>query len=140
MKNLVDIQVWKQQLGLLPIHLNPLKENEGHMMLNGGNGDFCLKTGDFEIENLDYFSKSWSSNTKNFLTLDNDHVYIYNWLNQKVESVPQKIVAENFDKFYSYLLSKSYKSSKDLVPFIIDIFRQFRNLTFEKSNPVRDFF
>jgi type I restriction-modification system DNA methylase subunit len=137
MKNLVDIQVWKQQLGLLPIHLNPLKENEGHMMLNGGNGDFCLKTGDFEIENLDYFSKSWSSNTKNFLTLDNDHVYIYNWLNQKVESVPQKIVAENFDKFYSYLLSKSYKSSKDLVPFIIDIFRQFRNLTFEKSNPVQ---
>jgi len=137
MKNLVDIQVWKQQLGLLPIHLNPLKENQGHMMLNGGNGDFCLKTGDFEIENLDYFSKSWSSNTKNFLTLDNDHVYIYNWLNQKIEPVPQKIVAENFDKFYSYLLSKSYKSSKDLVPFIIDIFRQFRNLTFEKSNPVQ---
>jgi type I restriction-modification system DNA methylase subunit len=137
MKNLFDIQVWKQQLGLLPIHLNPLNENGGHMMLNGGNGDFCLQTTDFESENFDFYSKSWSSSTKNFLIVNNDNVHIYNWLNDKSETVSQKIVAENFNKFYSYLLSKSYKSSKDLVPFIIDIFRQFRNLTFEKSNPVQ---
>lgn len=137
MKNLFDIKVWKQQLGLLPVHLNPLKENQGYMMLNGGNGDFCLQTTDLEADNVDFYSKSWSSSTKNFLTLDNDNVYIYNWLNDKVEPVPQKIVVENFNKFYNYLLSKSYKSSKDLVPFIIDIFRQFRNLTFEKSNPVQ---
>lgn len=137
MKDLFDIQVWKQQLGLLPIHLNPLNENEGHMMLNGGNGDFCLKTTDLEADNFDFYSKSWSSSTKNFLTLQNENVHIHNWLNDKTETVSQKIVAENFNKFYNYLLSKSYKSSKDLVPFIIDIFRQFRNLTFEKSNPVQ---
>lgn len=137
MKNLFDIQVWKQQLGLLPIHLNPLKECEGHMMLNGGNGDFCLKTTDINDENFDFYSKSWSSSTKNFLTVQNDKVHIYNWLNDKTEIVSQRIVAENFNKFYNYLLSKSYKSSKDLVPFVIDIFRQFRNLTSEKSNPVQ---
>ena len=136
MKNLFDIQVWKQQLGLLPIHLNPLNENEGHMMLNGGNGDFCLQTTDLEAENIEFYSKSWSSSTKNYLIVKNDNVQIYNWLNDKTETVSQKIVSENFNKFYNYLLSKSYKSSKDLVPFIIDIFRQFRNLTFEKSNPV----
>ena len=54
-----------------------------------------------------------------------------------VRADAKKMVAENFNKFYNYLLSKNYKSSKDLVPFIIDIFRQFRNLTFEKSNPVQ---
>ena len=137
MKNLFDIQVWKQQLGLLPIHLNPLKENEGYMMLNGGNGDFCLQTKNLEAEKIDFYSKSWSSSTKNFLTIDNENVHIYNWLNDKIEPIPKKMVAENFNKFYNYLLSKNYKSSKDLVPFIIDIFRQFRNLTFEKSNPVQ---
>ncbi|QTD38033.1 N-6 DNA methylase [Polaribacter batillariae] len=137
MKNLFDIQVWKQQLGLLPIHLNPLNENGGHMMLNGGNGDFCLKTTDLDNNNFDFYSKSWSSSTKNFLTVQNENIHIHNWLNDKTETVSQKIVAENFNKFYNYLLSKSYKSSKDLVPFIIDIFRQFRNLTFEKSNPVQ---
>ena len=137
MKNLFDIQFWKQQLGLLPIHLNPLQESEGYMMLNGGRGDFCLKTSDIDSNKVDFYSKSWSSSTKNFLTLDNSNVYIYNWLNDKIEPVPQKIIAENFNKFYKYLLSKSYKSSNDLVPFIIDIFRQFRNLTFEKTNPVQ---
>jgi type I restriction-modification system DNA methylase subunit len=137
MKNLFDIQIWKQQLGLLPIHLNPLSEKEGYMMLNGGNGDFCLQTTNIKAEKIDFYSKSWSSSTKNYLTLDNDNVYIYNWLNDKIEPIPQKIVAENFNKFYNYLLSKSYKSSKDLVPFVIDIFRQFRNLTFEKTNPVQ---
>lgn len=137
MKNLLDIQIWKQQLGLLPIHLNPLKENEGHVLLNGGNGDFCLQTKSFKAENIDFHSKSWSSSTKNFLIVNSDNVQIYNWLNDKTETVSQKIVAENFNKFYNYLLSKNYKSSKDLVPFIIDIFRQFRNLTFEKSNPVK---
>lgn len=137
MKDLYNINIWKQELGLLPVHLNPLKENGGHVMLNGGNGDFCLQTTDLEAEKIDLYSKSWSSSTKNFLTLDNDNVYIYNWLNDKIEPIPQKIVAENFNKFYNYLLSKSYKSSKDLVPFVIDIFRQFRNLTFEKSNPVQ---
>lgn len=136
MKNLFDIQVWKQQLGLLPIHLNPLNENEGHVMLNGGNGDFCLQTTDLEAENIEFYSKSWSSSTKNYLIVKNDNIQIYNWLNDKTETVSQKIVSENFNKFYNYLLSKSYKSSKDLVPFTIDIFRQFRNLTFEKSNPV----
>lgn len=137
MKNLFDIQVWKQQLGLLPIHLNPLNEDGGHMMLNGGNGDFCLKTTGLETDNFDFYSKSWSSSTKNFLTVENENIHIHNWLNEKTETVSQKIVADNFNKFYNYLLSKNYKSSKDLVPFVIDIFRQFRNLTFEKSNPVQ---
>jgi type I restriction-modification system DNA methylase subunit len=136
MKNLFDIQVWKQQLGLLPVHLNPLNNNGGHMMLNGGNGDFCLQTRNLEIENIDLYSKSWSSSTKNFLIVKDDNVQIHNWLNDKTETVSHKIVSENFNKFYNYLLSKSYKSSNDLVPFVIDIFRQFRNLTFEKSNPV----
>lgn len=52
MKNLFDIQIWKQQLGLLPIHLNPLSEKEGYMMLNGGNGDFCLQTTNIKAEKL----------------------------------------------------------------------------------------
>ncbi len=137
MKNLSEIQVWKKQLGLLPIHLSPLKENEGYMMLNGGSGDFCLQTTISDNKINDFYSKSWSSSTKNFLIVRNGNIQIYNWLNNKEEIVLQKDLVGNFDKFYNYLLSKNYKSSKDLVPFIIDIFRQFRNLTFEKSNPVQ---
>src|SRR5680860_311373 len=135
MKNLSDITIWKKNLGLLPIQLQPTGNNNDFVMLNGGYGDFCLETEKPHNNDLDYYSNSWSSNTKNFLVLDNGNINIYNWLEEKPEVVSQKMVAENLEKFYGYLLSKSYKSQKDIVPFIIDIFKQFRNLTFEKSNP-----
>jgi type I restriction-modification system DNA methylase subunit len=135
MRNISDITVWKQNLGLLPIHLKPATNELVFVMLNGGYGDFCLQTANVP-EETDYFSASWSSNTKNYVLLDEDKVTIYNWSRNKSEEVTRRLVAENFDKFYTYLLSKSYKSEKDIVPFVIDIFRQFRNITLEKTNPV----
>ncbi|MFV8359070.1 HsdM family class I SAM-dependent methyltransferase [Flavobacterium sp. LS1P3] len=137
MIDLSDISIWKKSFGLLPIHLKPTNNESNFVMLNGGYGDFCLQTKKDESDVKDYFSKSWSSNTKNFVVLDKDNVRIYNWLKNKPEEViSQKQVSDNFDKFYNYLLSKSIKSEKDVVPVIIDIFRQFRNITLEKTNPV----
>lgn len=136
MKDLTNISIWKQNLGLLPIDLDPTKDNSNYVMLNGGYGDFCLQTINDNSDIDNYFSKSWSSNTKNFLVLDNDNVKIYNWSKTKPEVISKELVFNNFDKFYNYLLSKSFKSSKDVVPYIIDIFRQFRNLTQERTKPV----
>jgi adenine-specific DNA-methyltransferase len=136
MRNLSEILTWKQNFGLLPIHLKPKSKESSFVMLNGGTGDFCLQTIKDKSDKDDYFSKSWSSNTKNFVVLNKDNVELYNWLKEKPEVIPQRQVAENFNKFYSYLLSNSYKSDNDVVPFIISIFRQFRNLTLEKTNPV----
>lgn len=136
MKNLSDISTWKQNLGLLPINLNPIMDNSNYVMLNGGYGDFCLQTINDNSDIDNYFSKSWSSNTKNFLVLENDNIKIYNWSKNKPETISKELVLNNFDKFYNYLLSKSFKSSKDVVPYIIDIFRQFRNLTQERTEPV----
>ncbi|KQN34315.1 hypothetical protein ASE92_11940 [Pedobacter sp. Leaf41] len=137
MINLSEILTWKKKFGLLPIKLKPTDETT-YILLNGGYGDFCLQTIDEEKELGDYFSKSWSSSTKNFVVLDDNKLKIFNW--SKQNSIPEEIslknVLENFDKFYTYLLSKSYKSEKDVVPFIIDIFRQLRNLTQERTNPV----
>ncbi len=136
MKDLTNISTWKRNLGLLPIHLNPTKDNSDYVMLNGGYGDFCLQTINDNSDIDNYFSKSWSSNTKNFLVLDNENIKIYNWSKSTPETISKELVLNNFDKFYNYLLSKSFKSSKDVVPYIIDIFRQFRNLTQERTKPV----
>lgn len=136
MKDLSDILIWKQSFGLLPIHLKPTNNDLNFVMLNGGYGDFCLQTLNDKSNINDYYSRSWSSNTKNFVVLDDDKVKIYNWSKNKPEEVSIKQVVDNFDKFYNYLLSKSYKSERDVVPFIIDIFRQFRNITLEKTNPL----
>ncbi|PSR56708.1 hypothetical protein AHMF7605_26045 [Adhaeribacter arboris] len=137
MKDLRNILTWKQDFGLLPIHLYPNQiENNCFIMLNGGYGDFCLKTEGSDNSSIDFNSLSWSSNTKNFIVIGDENVNIYNWQTDNPEIIAKNRVEKNFEKFYKYLVDKSFKSSKDVVPFVIDIFKQFRNLTQEKNNAV----
>lgn len=106
-------------------------------MLNGVSGNFCLHFAEQAEQSNTYFSQSWSCNTKNFLLVNEKMVRLFNWHKDlKEENIPISAVCNNIDKFYQYLVSKSYKSEKDIVPFVIDIFRQFRTYTAEASNPV----
>lgn len=135
MKNLDEIDIWKIKFGLLPIHLNPVEMNDKYLMLNGGYGDFCLQIFNIEDSLPIYFSQAWSSNTKNFVVVDDNNVKIFNWLKESSEIIPRTQIENNFEKFYKYLLSKSYKTENDVVPFIIDIFRKLRNITREREKP-----
>ncbi|MEB3191752.1 MAG: N-6 DNA methylase [Snowella sp.] len=137
MNNIKDISFWKQNFGLLPIHLFSSQEEESSfIMLNGGYGDFCLQTDIREKSPDEYYSFSWSSNTKNFVVLNDENVNIYNWKKGSYERVTKKQVEENSEKFYQYLVKNSYKSSDDIVPFIVDIFKQLRNFTQERLSAV----
>lgn len=136
MKNLADISLWKQAFGLLPIKLIPCESTTEFVMLNGGQGDFCLQTVKDDNELSHFYSRSWSSNTSNFIVIEPENVKIFNWSKDTQENIPLQKVTDNFNKFYEYIVAKNYKSDKDVVPFIIDIFRQFRNITREKNNPV----
>lgn len=129
MFNLGQIDNWKKYLGLLPINLFLENEkNSSYILHNGGKGDFCLS---FEEHNpIDLFSRSWSSNTNNYLTLDNDFVKIYNWKKKQLEpeKIPISAVSNNYDKFYEYLVDKNYRSGDDITPYVLNIFRQLRNM------------
>ena len=106
-------------------------------MLNGITGNFCLDVSNNEEDKNLYFSQSWSSNTKNFLLVHNDKAKLYNWhKGNSVEEISIKSIQDNIDKFYKYLVARSHKSDRDVVPVIIDIFKQFRTLTTEYHNPV----
>lgn len=135
MKTLSEIIYWKKNFGVLPILLNPLNNDNKYLMLNGGSGDFCLQTIDKNEDKYDYYGISWSSNTKNYISLDNENVIINNWIDQKTEKIPISKIEQKTDVFYNYLVSKSYKTENDVVPFIINIFRKLRNFTIEKENP-----
>jgi len=135
MRNLSEIDIWKRSFGLLPIHLNSITMEDKFLMLNGGQGDFCLQTNNLEEDKTVYFSQSWSTNTKNYVVVEKNEVKVINWLNESQESIPKIQIENKFEKFYSYLLSKSYKTENDVIPFIVDIFRKFRNITKEKDNP-----
>jgi len=137
MQGLTDISYWTKKLGHLPVHLSP-EVKEKFILLNGVTGNFCLHFTNQPEERNIYFSQAWSSNTKNFLVVDGENVKLFNWQKDiKQESISIKAVSENLDKFYQYLLAKSLKSQNDIVPFVIDIFRQFRTYTSESTNPVQ---
>ena len=133
MNRVTDISYWKQQFGLYPILMNPKIDEKKYLLLNGGNKDFCLQTANFLDDKVSYFSDSWSTNTKNFVVFDQDYAYIYNWYDDKTEPYLLKRIEENPERFNTYLSSKSYKTPSDVIPFIISIFRQLRNLTGKKE-------
>ena len=125
------INLWTQLFGLYPMPLNPQGEDNKYLMLNGGSNDFCLQMRPDTQDIPTYFSDSWSSNTKNFITITDATILIYNWYNnKKIEPYPLK----NIDAgLYNYLTSKSYKTQDDVVPFIINVFRRLRNMTGKKE-------
>jgi len=107
-------------------------------MLNGISGNFCLHISNNEEDEDTYFSQSWSSNTKNFLLINENNAKLYNWhKDTKVEEISLKSIQDNLNKFYNYLVAKSHRSDNDVIPVIIDIFKQFRTLTAEYHNPVQ---
>jgi len=134
MEMISNIDYWKQQFGLYPMLMNPKTSGIKYLMLNGGNRDFCLQTGSFNDVREVFYSEAWSTNTKNFLAFDNNYVYVYNWLNiNKTGKYPIEKVKDNPNGFYAHLSSQSYKTPDDVVPHIIGIFRELRNLTKEKE-------
>ena len=132
MMNLYEIKDWRNSLGLLPIKLfiNDKNNPNSYILLNGGQGDFCLELNPEDEDDTTYLANSWSSDTKNFVTLKDDFIKIYNWQTHKhgPENIKKDIVENNLNKFYSYLIQKSYKSTIDVVPFVLKIYRKLRNL------------
>jgi len=132
MLNLNDISEWQKALGLLPVKLFSESINN-FILLDGGIGDFCLDVAHEEKPEDYYFSSAWSSNTKNFVSV-NDEVTVYNWKKDKKERIKISSVAGNYNKFYEYLISNSVNSEIDIVPFVLSIFRKLRNLTDDKQS------
>ena len=135
MGNLNKIENWKSNLGLLPIHLFSAKTENKFILLNGGVGDFCIDTNPDKNPN-EYFSYAWSSNTKNFVTLKEDRVFLYNWLRDKEEDYSIRDIESNLPKFYEYLIKYSFKSEYDITPFILNIYRELRRETGEKDEGI----
>ena len=76
--------------------LYPLNEMDKFIMLNGGQGDFCLKTSSIGDENHNtIYGESWSTNTKNFLFINEDSVEVVNWFESKSENIQNKKKLKN---------------------------------------------
>lgn len=137
MQGISDIIFWKNSLGLLPIkQFSGSQHKDKYILLNGGYEDFCLDLQPSGDSREFYFSAAWSSNTKNFVSIEKDKVAVFNWKANETKYYSQNNVIENLTKFYNYLINNSFRTEDDIVPFVISIFKKLRNLFDSKSNPV----
>lgn len=127
---------WAARTGLLPIHLIPSEDVRRFIMLDGGVYDFCLDFSNQKSSFDDYKSLSWSANTKNYICIYSNEIIVYNWLKSTKESLPISVVEQKFHQFINILNSRSIRTSFDVMPFIIELFRSLRNETTEKKEPI----
>lgn len=127
---------WAAASGLLPIHLGLNKADKRFIMLDGGFYDFCLDLNG-EDKGIDEFSSdAWSSNTKNYIHLSQEKITIHNWVKKKSDVLPVRIVSDKFSQFLDILNRNSYRTSDDVMPFVLSLFRTMRNQTMEKKEPL----
>ena len=139
MKTLLNINTWEVSSRMLPVNLlslsTKIKRPESYILHNGGHEDFCLDLS--PTEGNDYFSEAWSSNTNNFITVSEENIKIYNWKEKKPETIKKQIVSENLERFCEYLAIKSVNSvdkTKEIVPYVLKIYGQLRNLINDKKS------
>lgn len=136
MTDIANKTTWAKTEGLLPIRLDPTVEGERYIMLNGGLQDFCLDITHEEISAEDSYSAAWSTNSKNYISIQKDSVHIFNWVLNNHSKLPLKVVQDRFDQFLSIIKQNTYRTDEDITPFVINFFRQMRNLTCETHEPI----
>lgn len=103
------LESWKLELGLLPVPLFDLQnQNTQFILLNGKIGNFCLDLGgdshDEDPRNLAR-NLAWSSDVGHYVKLLDETVEIYRWDKKPsaLERYSRKSVENNLEKFYDYL-------------------------------------
>lgn len=128
-------QFWAEGSGLLPIRLAPVTNKAQYILLDGGLYDFCLDLTSEDMSAADYYSASWSSDVKNYISIREDSAIIYNWSKNQAEKVKLSLIQDKFQSFLKILNNNSYRTSDDVTPFILGLFSQLRNLTRERQEP-----
>jgi adenine-specific DNA-methyltransferase len=126
-----NAQHWAEALGLLPIPLFPLEpESPRYVLLNGSRGNFCLDLAQEEDSAGDPRSVAWSCNVGFYVTVRQDNAAIYRWdaPSSYLETHKYKVIAEDFQRFHSYLESASVRQEISIVRHSISLFRRLRSV------------
>ena len=128
---------WAVNSGMLPMPLYPNNADNRFKMLSGGWNDFCIDLSGELGEVSTYNSRSWSSGSKHYINILSDEVIVLDWSNIDNASptrIPVENVAARFDKFIQIINSRSLRSDKDVVSFIMNIFNRIRTYMQDKNS------
>jgi adenine-specific DNA-methyltransferase len=125
-----SLEPWKLELGLLPVPLFSLQnQNDKVILLNGRVGNFCLDLSG-ELNNEDPRNLAWSSDVGHYVKLSDNTVEVYRWDSKpsSLERYTKKSVEDNLEKFYTYLQKDQPSRELSIISFAIKTFRTLRSV------------
>ena len=79
MKDLSQADVWRRQLGYMPVPLFGVENERSYVMLNGGKGNFCLDVNVGEEDPAVAAQYAWSADVDHYLSVRGDKLSLIRW-------------------------------------------------------------
>ncbi len=129
MKNLSHADVWRRQLGYMPVPLFGVKNERSYVMLNGGKGNFCLDVNDGNEDPSVAAQYAWSADVDHYLSVRGDQLRLLRWDQPALdwaEHYTMSEVASRLDVFQRYIESKQAPRERSVVSRAVAVYRAVR--------------
>lgn len=129
MNDLSQADVWRRQLGYLPVPLFGVANERSYVMLNGGKGNFCLDVNQGNEDPSVAAQHAWSADVDHYLSVRGDNLSLLRWDQPAIawaEHYKMCEVASRLDVFQRYIESKQAPRERSVVSRAVAVYRAVR--------------
>lgn len=129
MSDLSQPDVWRRQLGYLPVPLFGIAREHSYVMLNGSKGNFCLDVDSGDADPAVAAQRAWSADVDHYLSVRGDTLSLLRWDQPAVkwaERYKLSEVATKLDLFQRYIESKQAPRERSVVSRAVSVYRAVR--------------
>lgn len=123
------VEIWRTDLGLLPVPLLATTQSRGaYVLLNGTRGSFCLEIAPSPSASVDRRSEAWSANVGHFVTISGNEVIVERWDQQPGISQRFQLseVQKNLAPFHAKLERFNPSADFSVIAHALRVFRSLR--------------
>jgi hypothetical protein len=123
-----ELKRWGGLLGLLPVPLYGQPLEQQYVLLNGGQGNFCL---DLLSDGAgDARSLAWSSDVGHYVRISGDNVEVFRWDRPQwqLERYPRKRVYDDVHRFHAYLENNEPRRDLSVINHAARVFGMLRRV------------
>ena len=133
---MIENGLWSQRAGLLPVNFLHKQEDEQRIfaMLNGSTHNFCVGYDDAYMGTASFRDKVWSANMTSYMSISEESVRLYDIYRSECETIMSSVIERDFNRFYSYLTTKTLRREDGVLELIINEFKAIRAILREKSD------
>lgn len=129
MNDLSQADVWRQQLGYLPVPLFGVAKERCYVMLNGGKGNFCLDVDSTDADPSTAAQFAWSADVDHYLSVRGGKLSLLRWDQPAVDWAEHYKISEvagKLEVFQRYIESKQAPRERSVVSRAVSVYRAVR--------------